>query len=171
MDGKVLCSSCRTYSEQQILKISVQLAKSFSKYLFSTTKITRLWQRNLYNELMTTEIVKIKLCAFAIYSLCYPKVFGVLPPMSLRLSKDWMYHCSEYIICILCCLIVFQWRSMYWRCVSHLSLTNTVQAIFNLSFTEGGSRNADLKVGKESKHDTWVTRALKKTWMKITCML
>ena len=58
MDGKVLCTSYRTYSEQQILKISVQLAKFFSKYLFSTAKITRFEKTSF--KLMATEIVKIK---------------------------------------------------------------------------------------------------------------
>ena len=59
MDGKVLYSSYRTYSEQQVLKTSVQLAKSFSKYLFSTAKITRFGKTSF--KLMATEIVKIKL--------------------------------------------------------------------------------------------------------------
>ena len=48
-----------SYSEQQILKISVQLAKSFSKYLFSTVKITRFEKMSF--KLMATEIVQIKL--------------------------------------------------------------------------------------------------------------
>ena len=34
MDGKVLCSFQKTYSEQQILKISSQLDKSFSNDIF-----------------------------------------------------------------------------------------------------------------------------------------
>ena len=59
MDGKVLYSPYRTYSEQQILKMSVQLPKSFSKYLFSKAKITRFEKTSF--KLTATEIVKIKL--------------------------------------------------------------------------------------------------------------
>ena len=61
-----------------------------------------------------------------------------------------MYHCSEYNTCIMYRLIDFQWRSMYRRCVFHLSVTNTVQAFSNLSFTASRSRNADLKVRKKT---------------------
>ena len=57
MDGKVLRSSYRNYSEQQILKISVQLDNS--KYLFTTAKIT-LFEKTIF-KLAVTEIVKIKL--------------------------------------------------------------------------------------------------------------
>ena len=54
-----LTEPTQTMSEQQILKISVQLAKSLSKYIFSTAKITRFEKTSF--KLMATEIVKIKL--------------------------------------------------------------------------------------------------------------
>jgi len=55
MDGKVLCSFQKTYSEKHILKISAQLDKSFSKYLFSKAKMTRFVKTSL--ELKVTEIL------------------------------------------------------------------------------------------------------------------
>ena len=49
----------KTYSEQQILKISAQLDKSFSKYLFSKAKMTRFEKTSF--KLTVTGIVTIKL--------------------------------------------------------------------------------------------------------------
>ena len=54
-----LTEPTQTMSEQQILKISVQLAKSLSKYISSTAKITRFEKTSF--KLMATEMVKVKL--------------------------------------------------------------------------------------------------------------
>ena len=56
--GKFLCLKHKTYLEQQILKISAQLEKSFSKYLFSKAKITRFEETNF--EVAVTEILTIE---------------------------------------------------------------------------------------------------------------
>lgn len=49
LDGNILRLKYKTYSEKQILKISAELDKSFSKYFFSKEKNTR----QLENELST----------------------------------------------------------------------------------------------------------------------
>ena len=59
MDGKILRSFYRPYSEQHILKMSVQLVKSSSKYLFSKAKISCFEKTSF--KLMATEIIKLKL--------------------------------------------------------------------------------------------------------------
>ena len=58
MDGKFLCLSNRTYSEQQILETPAQLDKIFSKYFLSKTKITRFEKTSF--KLSLTGTVKIK---------------------------------------------------------------------------------------------------------------
>jgi len=64
MESSVLKLKHKMYSEQQILRISAQLDKSFSKYLFSKAKITRFEKTSF--ELTVTEILRIKLQYFKI---------------------------------------------------------------------------------------------------------
>ena len=49
----------KTYLEQQILKLSVQLNKFFTKYLFSKAETTRFKKKSL--EFTVTEIFSLKL--------------------------------------------------------------------------------------------------------------
>ena len=58
MAGKDLRAPYRTYSEQQVLKISAQLEKSLTKYLFPKAKITRFAKTSFKQ---VTEIVKLEL--------------------------------------------------------------------------------------------------------------
>ena len=51
----------KNYLEQQILKISAQLYKSFSKYLFSKAKITYCFEKTGFELIGTTMFLKIKL--------------------------------------------------------------------------------------------------------------
>jgi len=56
MESSMLKLKHKMYSEQQILRISAQLDKSFSKYLFSKAKINRFEKTSL--ELTVSEILK-----------------------------------------------------------------------------------------------------------------
>ena len=62
----------KTYLEQQTLKISVQLGKFFSKYLFSKAKITRFEKTRFV--LTVTEILRIKLQYLKIQILVKKKI-------------------------------------------------------------------------------------------------
>ena len=93
MDGKALFSSYRTYAEQQILKLSVQLAKSFSKYIFSKAKMTRFEKTSF--KLMATEIVKIKLSDSVInQTSIFFRILGLSPTLKeLSAQKKRLTYC------------------------------------------------------------------------------